>query len=58
MKVRWHKRELNALFLEVCDESLRALAVQELYLGGETPVRKKCAQTYLFVNQVLLLFVT
>ena len=28
MKMRWYKRELDALFLEVCDESLRALIVQ------------------------------
>ena len=54
MKMRWHQCELYALFLEVCDESLRALIIQELYLGVETPFRQMRIQAYLFRNQVFL----
>ena len=54
MKMRWHQCELYALFLEVCDESLRALIIQELYLGVETPFRQMRIQAYLFRNKVFL----
>ena len=54
MKVRGHQCEPNALLLEVFYESLRALIVQELYLGGETPLREMRVESDLHRNQVFL----
>ena len=54
VQVWGNQRESDPLLFEVFDKPLRALVVQELYFGGETPCRKMRVERDLLRHQVFL----